>query len=60
MELLRWYSCDAGDSRIDNFMSIHVNMDKAKDVPAGKPHRIVDVSELPNDRTFRNAWEYVQ
>ena len=30
----------------------------AKDVPAGKPYKIVDVSEIPSDRTFRNAWEY--
>jgi hypothetical protein len=30
----------------------------AKDVPAGKPYEIVDVSEIPSDRTFRNAWEY--
>ena len=29
-----------------------------KDVPAGKPYKIVDVSEIPSDRTFRNAWEY--
>jgi len=29
----------------------------AKDVPAGKPYKIVDVSEIPTDRTFRNAWE---
>lgn len=29
-----------------------------KDVPAGKPYQIVDVSEIPSDRTFRNAWEY--
>ena len=29
-----------------------------KDVPSGKPHKIVDVSEIPSDRTFRNAWEY--
>ncbi len=26
--------------------------------PAGKPFKIVDVSEIPSDRTFRNAWEY--
>lgn len=31
----------------------------AKDVPAGKPHKIVDVSDIPADRTFRDAWEYV-
>lgn len=31
----------------------------AKDVPAGRPFKIVDASEIPTDRTFRNAWEYV-
>ena len=30
----------------------------AKDVPAGKPFKIVDVSDIPTDRTFRAAWEY--
>ena len=30
----------------------------AKDVPAGKPYKIVDVSYIPSDRTFRDAWEY--
>ena len=30
----------------------------AKDVPAGKPYKIVDVTDIPTDRTFRNAWEY--
>lgn len=30
----------------------------AKDVPAGKPFKIVDVSDIPEDRTFRNAWEF--
>lgn len=30
----------------------------SKDVPAGKPYKIVDMSEIPSDRTFRNAWEY--
>lgn len=30
----------------------------AKDVPAGKPFKIVEDSEIPADRTFRNAWEY--
>lgn len=27
-----------------------------KDVPAGVPFKIVDASEIPTDRTFRNAW----
>jgi hypothetical protein len=30
----------------------------AKDVPTGKPFQIVDASDIPTDRTFRNAWEY--
>ena len=28
-----------------------------KDVPAGKPFKIVDANTIPTDRTFRNAWE---
>lgn len=32
----------------------------AKDVPEGKPYKIVDVADVPSDRTFRNAWEYVE
>lgn len=31
----------------------------AKDVPAGTPYRVVDVSTIPTDRTFRAAWEWV-
>ena len=31
----------------------------AKDVPAGAEFKIVDVSDIPSDRTFRDAWEYV-
>jgi hypothetical protein len=27
-----------------------------KDVPAGKPYKIVDVSEIPTDRSNRDAW----
>ena len=30
----------------------------AKDVPAGKPFKIVEDADIPSDRTFRNAWEY--
>jgi len=30
-----------------------------KDIPEGKPYKIVNVSDIPTDRTFRNAWEYV-
>jgi len=30
----------------------------AKDVPAGKPYEIVDVSEIPSERLFRGAWSW--
>jgi hypothetical protein len=37
----------------------------AKDVPEGivvsstpRPYKIVDVADIPTDRTFRDAWEY--
>jgi hypothetical protein len=32
----------------------------AKDVPAGKPFKVVDVADIPADRTFRDAWEYAE
>lgn len=28
-----------------------------KDVPQGLPYKIIDDSELPSDRLFRDAWE---
>jgi hypothetical protein len=27
-----------------------------KDIPAGKPYKIVDAADIPADREFRNAW----
>jgi hypothetical protein len=27
-----------------------------KDVPAGTPYEIIDVADIPTDRTFRGAW----
>ena len=29
-----------------------------KDIPEGAEYKIVDVTDIPSDRTFRNAWEY--
>ena len=31
-----------------------------KDVPKGRPFKIIDASEVPFDTTFRNAWEYTE
>ena len=30
----------------------------AKDVPEGKPFKIVNTADILEDRTFRNAWEF--
>lgn len=32
--------------------------DVLKAVPAFTPYKIVDVADVPSDRTFRDAWEY--
>ena len=32
----------------------------AKDVPAGTSYQIVDASTVPTDRSFRDAWTYVE
>ena len=51
----------------DNTVSIIVPSDEAlqimtieqiakKDVPTGLKYKIVDVSEIPSDRSLRNAW----
>lgn len=29
-----------------------------KDVPTGVKYKIIDASDLPPDRDFRNAWEF--
>ena len=29
-----------------------------KDIPAGVEFKIVDASDIPSDRTFRDAWEF--
>jgi len=31
-----------------------------KDVPSGLPYKIVNTSDVPSDRTFRNAWELAE
>jgi hypothetical protein len=27
-----------------------------KDIPTGKPYKIIDAADIPTDREFRNAW----
>jgi len=48
---------DGGVAIITPAVSIEAAM---KDIPAGKPYKIVDVADIPTDRTFRDAWEYTE
>ena len=41
----------------DNF-GLTIEQIQAKDVPSGKTSYIIDKSEVPTDRSFRNAWTY--
>jgi hypothetical protein len=44
---------DGGISIIIPAESVEAAM---KDIPAGKPYKIIDAADVPADRTFRNAW----
>jgi hypothetical protein len=48
-------SDDGGVAIIIPSTSIELAM---KDIPEGKPYKIVNVADIPTDRTFRDAWEY--
>ena len=41
--------------------SCHLTLEQIikKDLPKGARYKIIPVSEIPNDRTFRNAWDFV-
>jgi len=56
------YKTDEGGVAViiptENALAEHTIQEIAeKDVPSGKPYKIVSVDEIPSDRTFRNAWE---
>ena len=55
-----WQTEDGGVSVIvpTDDCGLTVEEIASKDVPSGRPYKIVDASEVPSDRTFRNAWEY--
>ena len=44
---------DGGISIIVPTESVEAAM---KDIPAGKPYKIIDAADVPADREFRNAW----
>ena len=51
------YPTDDGVAIIIPAVSVELAL---KDVPQGKPYKIVDASDIPSDRTFRDAWEYAE
>ena len=57
------YTDDDGSLRIvvpaDN-TTLTLDEIKAKDCPSGKTIYTVDKSEIPTDRSFRNAWTYTE
>ena len=63
MNLRIIYSNDEGGLSIviptpEAFQTMTIEKIAAKDVPTGKAYKIVDVADIPSDRTFRDAWEY--
>jgi len=55
------YKADEGNTSViiptESALAKHTIQEIAeKDVPAGKPYKIVSVDDIPSDRTFRNAW----
>lgn len=56
------YKTDEGEVAViipsDNALAEYTIQEiAAKDVPSGKPYKIVADDDIPTDRTFRNAWE---
>jgi len=51
------YKTDTGVAVIVPTGELSVQATAAKDVPTGLPYKIVDVSEIPEDRSFREAWD---
>jgi len=49
------YKTETGIAIINLVGSIESCM---KDIPTGEEYKIVDESEIPTDRTFRNAWNF--
>jgi ribosomal protein S12 len=52
------YPNDVGIAVINPTGELTIEETALKDVPSGVKYKIVDSSDLPADRDFRNAWEY--
>lgn len=52
------YPKETGISVITPSGVLSVEETALKDVPTGVKFKIIDVSDLPQERNFRSAWEY--
>jgi len=52
------YPTELGISVVIPTGDLSVEETALKDVPSGVKYKIIDVSDLPENRDFRNAWEY--
>ena len=52
------YSTEIGIAVIIPTGDLSVEETAKKDVPTGVKYKIINASDLPKDRDFRNAWEY--
>tara|TARA_R100000152_G_C6781735_1_gene216968 strand:+ start:6757 stop:6966 length:210 start_codon:yes stop_codon:yes gene_type:complete len=52
------YPNETGIAVITPTGDLSVEETALKDVPSGVKYKIIDASDLPSDRDFRNAWEY--
>jgi len=52
------YPQETGISVITPTGELSLEETALKDVPTGVKYKIIDESDLPSDRDFRNAWEY--
>lgn len=53
------YQTDAGGvAIIVPYMGCGLTVEQIalKDVPTGKPYKIIEAADIPTDRTWRNAW----
>lgn len=53
------YQTEEGLSIITPTGEIDINEVAQKDVPAGVNYWIVEDTDIPTDRTFRNAWKLI-
>ena len=52
------FPTDLGMSEIFPTGALSIEDTAKKDVPTGVKYKIINISDLPSDLTFRDAWEF--